>query len=53
MYKAMPEIWESAKELRALMKQARNPQARQRLHALSVVASAQALAVVPLPVCGG
>lgn len=42
MYKPMPEIQESAEELRALMKQERNPKARQRLHALYVVASAQA-----------
>jgi transposase len=42
MYKAMPEIRESAEELRSLMKQERHPQAHQRLHALSVVASAQA-----------
>ncbi|NJN15450.1 MAG: helix-turn-helix domain-containing protein [Oscillochloris sp.] len=42
MYKPMPEIQESAEELRALMKQERNLKARQRLHALYVVASAQA-----------
>lgn len=42
MYKPMPEIRESAEELRALMKQERNPKARQRLHALYVVASGQA-----------
>lgn len=42
MYKPMPEIRESAEELRALMKQERNPKARERLHALYVVASDQA-----------
>lgn len=42
MYQAMPEIRESAEELRALMKQESNPKARQRLHALYVVASKQA-----------
>lgn len=42
MYQSMPEIRESAEELRALMKQERNPKARQRLHALYVVASEQA-----------
>jgi transposase len=42
MYQPMPEIRESAEELRALMKQERNPKARQRLHALYVVASEQA-----------
>lgn len=42
MYKPMPEIQESAEELRALMKQERNPKALQRLHALYVVASEQA-----------
>jgi transposase len=42
MYKPMPEIQESAEELRALMKQEPNPKARQRLHALYVVASQQA-----------
>lgn len=42
MYKPMPEIEESAEELRVLMKQERNPKAHQRLHALYVVASGQA-----------
>jgi transposase len=42
MYKPMPEIQESAEELRGLMKQERNAKARQRLHALYVVASEQA-----------
>jgi transposase len=42
MYKPMPEIRESAEELRVLMKQERNFKARQRLHALYVVASEQA-----------
>jgi transposase len=42
MDKPMPQIDESAEELRALMKQERNPKARQRLHALYVVASKQA-----------
>lgn len=42
MYQPMPEIRESAEELRALMQQERNPKARQRLHGLYVVASEQA-----------
>lgn len=42
MYKPMPRIRESAEELRALMKQERNPKARERLQALYVVASEQA-----------
>jgi transposase len=42
MYQAMPVIAETAEELRALMKQERDPKNQQRLHALYLVASGQA-----------
>jgi transposase len=42
MYQAMPVIEETAEELRALMKQERDPKALQRLQALYLVASGQA-----------
>jgi transposase len=42
MYRAMPVIQETADELRALMKQEREPKALQRLQALYLVASGQA-----------
>jgi hypothetical protein len=42
MYRAMPVIHETADELRALMKQEREPKALQRLQALYLVASGQA-----------
>lgn len=42
MYQAMPVITEAVDELRALMKQEREPKALQRLQALYLVASGQA-----------
>jgi transposase len=42
MYQAMPVIEETADELRALMKQEREPKALQRIQALYLVASGQA-----------
>jgi hypothetical protein len=42
MYQAMPNIQETAEELRALMKAEPRPKAQQRLHALYLIVSGQA-----------